>query len=196
MVFSLDGIQGNYIHPLITLWCFATPTFFSIYFLLLSLNFQSEKFIKLHLKITKLFIIFPITLFIISFSGSLYSILLIFLSLINSPPGYLEASFKIFISSPLWIFPTTVMLGFWTFLFRSINKRYHLLPKGLNKNKFITTNIIFSLLGPLGGHHFYLKNYKEGRFYLLTIGKFTIGLFIDAYQLALGKLLDNKGNLI
>lgn len=45
--------------------------------------------------------------------------------------------------------------------------------------------------GWLGLHRFYLKKYVSGTIYLLTMGGFFVGWFIDIYQIATGKMFND-----
>jgi len=51
-------------------------------------------------------------------------------------------------------------------------------------------------LGFVGTHHFYVGRIGFGIFYLLTLGGFFIGQYIDFVNLAWGKFTDSKGKRI
>lgn len=51
-------------------------------------------------------------------------------------------------------------------------------------------------LGAFGAHHFYAGKIGMGVFYLLTLGGFIIGQYIDFINLAWGKFCDSEGGRI
>ncbi|WP_373937563.1 TM2 domain-containing protein [Vibrio kanaloae] len=50
--------------------------------------------------------------------------------------------------------------------------------------------------GVLGAHHFVVGRWKMGLLYLLTLGVFFIGAFIDFFGIIFGWMTDSKGRKI
>lgn len=56
--------------------------------------------------------------------------------------------------------------------------------------------ILCVFFGMFGVHNFYVGRYGRGFFYILTLGFFFIGWFIDIFSILLGRYKDQYGNYL
>ena len=53
----------------------------------------------------------------------------------------------------------------------------------MSRRSLVLAYFLWALLGPLGGHRFYLRDFGWGVIYFFTGGLFSIGWFVDAFTL-------------
>jgi TM2 domain-containing membrane protein YozV len=62
-----------------------------------------------------------------------------------------------------------------------------------SEKQFVTTLLLCILLGPLGGHRFYVGKTGTGILQLITLGGLGIWAFVDLIIIACGSFKDGQG---
>lgn len=64
-------------------------------------------------------------------------------------------------------------------------------------NKSRKTALILCIIGGIFGfHYFYVGRWGRGFFYMITIGCFMIGWFLDIIKILMGRFCDQYGNYL